>query len=73
MSGSYMRGMQVALMTLPPLGEGGEPRVARFADGGSRTKDTSPIGGALLLNDAPLSPRGGRVGCVPQPEGRSLS
>jgi hypothetical protein len=38
------------------LGESGEPREARFADGGTALAERAPIGDALLRNDAPLSP-----------------
>jgi hypothetical protein len=47
--------------TLPPLGENGDPREARFADGANGGGGKTPIGDALLRNDAPFSPRGGRV------------
>ena len=39
------------------MGESGEPREARSADGGL-CAEISPIGDALLRNDAPLSPKG---------------
>jgi hypothetical protein len=38
------------------LGESGEPRAARSADGGCGAGGKTPIGDALLRNDAPFSP-----------------
>jgi hypothetical protein len=46
------------------MGESGEPREARSADGGYGAGGKTPIGDALLRNDAPLSPGGGRVDAV---------
>jgi hypothetical protein len=55
------------------LGESGEPREARSADGGYGASGKTPIGDALLRNDAPLSPKGGRVlACSIQPDFNSL-